>query len=58
MKQLTKACADYIKYLDKQSPIVSTSHHYLRGLYDGYGKTAVDNEVERQFSERKADNHV
>jgi len=49
MKTIQKACSDYIKHLDKQSPIVSTSHHYLRGLYDTYGKPAVDRELDKQF---------
>ena len=50
MQTLKQACGDYINYLDRQSPIVSTSHHYLRGLYDAYGKAAVDAEVDRQFN--------
>ena len=50
--KIEEACGRYIEALDKQSPIVSTSHYYLRGLYDAYGKKRVDAELDRQFEEK------
>lgn len=41
----------YIDLLHSQSPIVSTSHYYLRGLYDWYGETRVDEGLQRIFDE-------
>lgn len=52
---LRRDCAAYIERLHTQSPIVSDSHHWLRGLYRTYGKTAADAEIERQFAEARGD---
>ncbi len=49
--KIEEACGRYITHLGKQSPIVSYSHHYLRGLYDAYGTDEVDAELKRQFAE-------
>jgi len=47
--------ANYIRYLDQQSPIVSDSHYRLRDLYLKYGVETVDDEIDREFKHRAHD---
>ena len=50
---IRKACTNYRQYLDSQSPIVSDSHYVLNSLYQTYGKSLVDAELDRQFAALK-----
>jgi hypothetical protein len=47
---LKRAVAGYVRCVETQSTIVSTSHHYLRGMYSVYGKDRVDAELDLYFA--------
>jgi hypothetical protein len=47
--QLAQRAAHYVTELSAQSPIVSTSHHELRRMYDDFGQEDADAAVEREF---------
>lgn len=50
---LARAVDGYVKLLENQSPIYSTSHYYLRGMYDSFGKERVDQALDLYFETQK-----
>ena len=56
LSRIEQGCAAYILLLENTSPYApagNRTHLALRGLYGYFGKVAVDNELERQFEERR-----
>jgi len=52
-KSLTIAVKNYLKEIDNQSPIVSTSHNTLIKLVRIYGKKDIRSEINRQLYKKR-----
>ena len=53
MTTLANDVKRYLELLEKQSPIVSTSHLLLGDIYKIWGRDKVRLEIERQLKESK-----
>ncbi len=52
-RHLVNAVKSYIVSLESSSPVVNRTHQVLRTLREVFGTTETDDEIDRQFTERR-----